>query len=672
MGSQGRQALSAQIDELRQRIRHHDHRYYVLNQPEISDDAYDQLLRQLHALEAQAPELITPDSPTQRVSGTPDTLFRPVRHSSPMLSLDNAFTEDELQAWNQRVIKGLGEVRVSYAVELKIDGVSLALTYEDGLLVQAATRGDGTTGEEVTVNAKTIRAIPLRLHGPAPRRFEIRGEVYITLNDFLRYNEQASRRGEETFANPRNAAAGSLRQKDPRVTASRPLRFYTHSSGRVEGVQFASHWEFLELCQRLGLPVAGHAKHCRSFEETLAHGRQLLQLRARLPYEADGAVVKVNELAAHQRLGMTFRSPRWAIAYKFPAHEATTQVLDIVPSVGRTGTITPVASLSPVACGGVTISNATLHNYDEVDRLGIRIGDWVMIRRAGDVIPQVIKVIESRRTGNARAVQPPTRCPVCGGAIQKEKEDEVAYRCLNPSCPAQLVRAVLHFGSRAAMDIEGLGDVVVQALMEQRLIHEVADLYRLTESDLLQIPLFKEKKAQNLLAAIRRSRSRGLARLLYGLGIRHVGEKAARDLAHHFRSMKRLATAGEDQLQRVPGIGPVVAQATAQFFQQPSVRQLISTLEAIGVKMIEAVRPRTGTQPLANLTFVFTGELTQMTRADAESLVRRLGGQASSSVSRKTSYVVTGDAAGSKLTTARRLGVKIINEQQFRELTKRT
>jgi DNA ligase (NAD+) len=663
-------AVAKRVERLRETIRRHDYRYYVLTQPEISDAEYDALLRALKALEERHPGLVTPDSPTQRVGGVPDDAFRAVRHATPMLSLDNAFSAEDVAAWQQRVAKGLGGAEPTYTVELKIDGVGLALTYDRGRLVQAATRGDGTTGEDVTANAKTIRAIPLRLRGEAPRRLEVRGEVYMPTDAFTRYNDAASRRGEEMFANPRNAAAGSLRQKDPQVTARRPLRFFTHSYGAVEGMRFASHWEFLEACRRLGLPVTDHATRCRSFEEVSRRRRALEGLRDRLGYEADGVVIKVNELTLQERLGMTMKSPRWAIAYKFPAHEATTRVLDVLHSVGRTGTVTPVASLKPVSCAGVTISSATLHNYDEVQRLGVRVGDWVVIQRAGDVIPQVITVLESRRTGKERAITPPAKCPECGGAIAKEKEQAVAYRCINPSCPAQLVRSILHFGSRTAMDIEGLGAVVVEALVGQRLIRDAADLYRLTAGPLLTLPLFAEKKVENLRSNLRESRGRGLARLLYALGIRHVGEKAALDLAERFGSMARLMQADRKALEDVLGIGPVVAESIVQFFRQPQTRTLIKKLEDVGVRLTQPARSA-GPQPLAGIAVVFTGELSGMSRSEAETLVRQLGGRTASSVSRQTGYVVAGGSPGSKLEQAKQLGVRVLNETAFKKLIQR-
>lgn len=662
--------LADRLERLRERIRHHEHRYYVLNQPEISDAEYDRLVRELQELEAHAPHLVTPDSPSQRVGGVADQTFAPVRHAIPMRSLDNVFNEEELLAWQSRVMKVLKGQQPTYTVELKIDGVSLALTYEAGGLIRAATRGDGTTGEDVTANVRTIRSIPLRLHDAPPRRLDVRGEVYMTLEQFERYNADASQAGEETFANPRNAAAGSVRQKDSRVTARRPLRFFTHSLGLADGARFATHGEFLEACIRWGLPVTEQALLCASFDEVRAQCRRLEQRRSELDYDADGVVIKVNEVALQERLGSTFKAPRWAIAYKFPAHEATTRVLDVLHSVGRTGVITPVARLKPVACGGVTIANATLHNYDEVARLGLKIGDWVVIRRAGDVIPQVVKVIESQRTGAERGIAPPARCPVCGGTVTREKDGEVAHRCLNPSCHAQLVRAVLHFGSRAAMDIEGLGEVVVEQLVQRRLIQDAADVYGLTDAALLQLPLFADRKAEKLLDAIRASKTRGLARLLYALGIRHVGEKVARDLAQRFGSLKRLMDTDEETLKQVSGIGGVVARTLVQFFQQRSVPKLIKKLEAAGVKMTETAR--TGPQPLAHRTFVFTGELSGMSRAQAEAIVRRLGAQTSSSVTRQTTDVVAGSTPGSKYAKAKQLGIPILDEAQFMRLMKET
>lgn len=662
-------AVGARIEKLREEIRCHDYRYHVLNQPEISDAEYDRLLRSLQALEAEAPEWVTPDSPTQRVGGIPDSVFQPVRHAAVMLSLDNAFNEEELKAWHERAVKILGNRKPTYTVELKIDGVGLALTYEKGKLLRAATRGDGTTGEDVTANTKTIRAIPLRLASEAAVSCEVRGEAYMTKGDFERYNEKAEQEGAETFVNPRNAAAGSLRQKDPRITAQRPLRFFTHSYGIWQGKVPRTHWEFLQACKTLGLPITEKAAQCASFEEVLRRCRALEAMRDQLSYEADGVVIKVNELGFQNELGTTHKSPRWAIAYKFPAQQATTQVLAVEHSVGRTGVVTPVAKLKPVFCGGVTISNATLHNYDEIGRLGLKSGDWVVIQRAGEVIPQVVKVLTQRRSGSEHPVKPPRQCPACHEAVKKEKEGEVAYRCINPSCPAQLVRRIIHFGSRPAMDIEGLGDVVVEQLVAHGKVHTVADLYRLTEADLLTLPLFKEKKAKKLLAAVSASKTRGLARFLFGLGVRHVGEKAAMDLAEAFGSLDELMQVDAKALEQVSGVGPIAAFAVTAFFRQPKTRALIAALKGAGIVMTQ--QRLQGPRPLAGSTFVFTGELDSLTRGDAEAWVQRLGGKASSRVSRLTSYVVAGAAAGSKLDKARQLGVKVIDEAAFRRLVEK-
>ncbi len=660
------ETIRQQVERLRERIRHHEYRYYVLNQPEIADVEYDALLLELKALEDQHPQLITPDSPTQRVGGVSDEAFRAIRHRVPMLSLDNAFNEEEVLAWNQRVMKGLQKTQPTFVTEFKIDGVGIALTYRQGRLSQAATRGDGETGEDVTANAKTIRAIPLRLRGTAPRVLEVRGEIYMTLDEFRAYNHSASAKGNETFANPRNAAAGSLRQKDPRVTSSRPLRCFVHSYGAVEGMRVATHWEFLQTCQRFGLPITEQATQCRSIEEVMQQCRRWEAQRERLNYEVDGVVIKVNELALQHRLGMTFKSPRWAMAYKFPAHQATTQILDVIPSVGRTGTMTPVAKLKPVACGGVTISSVSLHNYDEVQRLDVKIGDWVVIQRAGEVIPQIIKVIESKRTGFEKAIRIPTKCPECAGDIAKEKEQEVAYRCLNPFCPAQRVRRLIHFASREAMDIEGLGEVIAEQLVEKGLLKDVADLYRLTKPQLLELELFGDKKADNLLSAIEASKARGFSRVLYGLGIRHVGEKAATVLAEHFQSLRRLMDAAEEQLQEIADVGPVMAHAIVDHLRHPSTKQLIEKLHEAGVTLTEEAAK--GPKPFHGLTFAFTGELSHLTRHDAEAFVRQRGGRAASSVSRHTDYVVIGSNPGSKYQRAKKLGVKILDETQFKRL----
>ncbi|HEX9779818.1 MAG TPA: NAD-dependent DNA ligase LigA [bacterium] len=669
-GGSGREGLRGKSEALRDEIRRHDHRYYVLNQPAVSDAEYDDLMRRLRELEAQAPELVTADSPTQRVGGVPDAAFAPVRHATPMLSLENAFSEEALAAWHRRVLQALGSRDPgAYTVEPKIDGVGLALTYEAGVLARAATRGDGETGEDVTANARTIRAVPLRLRGEAPPRLEVRGEVYMTPEEFRAYNARAEREGGDVFANPRNAAAGSLRQKDPRVTAGRPLRFAVHSFGTVERASYGTQWEFLQACRALGLPLTARATRLMSFEDAAQTIRSLQAERQALPFEADGAVIKLDSIALQQRLGMTHRSPRWALAYKFPAHQAVTRVAGIEGSVGRTGTITPVAKLEPVACGGVTISSATLHNYDEVKRLGIKVGDRVVIERAGDVIPRVIRVRADARTGRERAVRPPRACPVCGGAVAREQEGDVALRCLNPSCPAQLKRRVLHFGSRDAMDIEGLGESVVDQLVERAMIRTVAEVYGLSAEPLAELEGFAQKKADNLLRAIAASKTRGLARLLVGFGIRHVGDKASRVLAERFGSLEALTSAGPEALKPLPDVGPVAAEAIARFFAQRETRTLVRALQRHGVRMTHTGSPRRA-QTLAGRSFVFTGELPSLTRRDAATLVRAHGGEVLSSVSGKTDFVVAGTDAGSKLDRARRLKVRIIDESTLMNMTK--
>lgn len=659
--------LAREIKDLRSQLRHQEHRYYVLNQPEIADAEYDALMRRLAELESQAPDLVTPDSPTQRVGGVPDVAFRPVRHAAPMLSLDNAFSEEDLRAWLKRVDGIIGnERRRTVTVEPKIDGVGLALMYEKGQLTRAATRGDGETGEDVTANARTIRSIPLALKGRAPRVLEVRGEVCMNGEAFRRHNAQAAERGEEVFANPRNATSGSLRQKDPRVTAGRPLRFLAHSFGIVEGRRFKSHWEFLQACRAFGLPVAQEAWHCETFDEALKKVKQLEAKRADLAFESDGAVLKINEMDLHAELGATHKAPRWAIAYKFPAIQVTTQVIAVEPSVGRTGTITPIAKLAPVACGGVTVSNATLHNYDEVERLDLRVGDWIMLQRAGDVIPQVVKVIETRRAGNEKPVRPPAACPACGGKVLRPDADEVAYRCVNPACPAQVRRLLEHFASRNAMDIEGMGEAVVEQLVSKERVRDVGDIYGLRKEGLLDLDLFAEKKAEKLLAAIQASRGRGLSRLLFGLGIRHVGERSAQVVAQRFLTIENLRRATEESLQEVPDVGPVVAAAIRAYFDLPQTQALIRKLAAAGVRLSEDAAPASGR--LQGMTFVFTGQLPSLTRPQAAALAKEHGGIVGSAVSRQTTYVVAGADAGGKLDRARALKVPVIDEAQFLKL----
>ncbi len=657
-----------EILKLRDEIRRHDHRYYVLAKPEISDQEYDRLLRRLAELENAHPELRSPDSPTQRVGAPPASAFRPVPHKVPMLSLDNAYNAEEIRAWHERVVRGLGREPSGYLVEAKIDGLSCALTYIRGSLSVALTRGDGNTGEDVTANARTIRAIPLSLMPPSgravPELFEVRGEVYMDRATFKAVNEKEIAAGREPFVNPRNCAAGSLRQKDPRVTASRRLKFFAHSYGQLHGTEFATHGEFLELCRELGFAVAGAAHRCKSIEEVLLHYERFKATLRELPYDVDGLVVKLDRLEEHRALGQTARSPRWAIAFKVPGQQATTTVRGVSFSVGRTGAVTPTAELEPVFCAGVTISSATLHNFDEVRRLGIKVGDRVLIERAGEVIPKVVQVVASARSGKEKDVSFPKNCPVCGGRIEKE-EELVIWRCINPSCPAQIKRSLLHFASRDAMDIEGLGEAVVEQLADSGRVRDFADLYSLSKDDLLKLELFAEKKAGNLLGAVEASKQRPLSRLLYGLGIRQVGEKTARDLAAAFGNMDALLSASQEQLLGVHEVGPVVAQSVASFFKQPQVVRLVEKLRKAGLRFSEPKREVSGLAPLLGKTFVFTGELETMTRSDAEEAVRRLGGRAASSVSKNTSFVVVGKDPGSKAEKARSLRLNVLGEAEF-------
>lgn len=660
--------IKKRIESLRDTIRHHEHRYYVLDNPAIADAEYDALLKQLQDLETQHPELITPDSPTRRVGGAVSSAFAPARHGVPMLSLDNTYSEEEIRDWAGRVTKVLGAGAIPMIVEPKIDGVSANLKYDHGVLTVAATRGDGETGEDVTANIRTIRSIPLRLRGQRiPAFFEVRGEIYIDKKDFSALNERLLEQGEEPFANPRNAAAGSLRQKNPAVTARRPLKFFVHSFGTVEGVTFKTHRAFLDFCAEAGLRHPDIVRPCNSIEEVIAYQREQESDRDALRYEVDGIVVKVDELDQQRILGFTARSPRWAVAYKFAARQATTVLNDIRVQVGRTGVITPVADLAPVELSGVTISRATLHNFDEIKRLDVRLRDTVLVERAGDVIPKVVKVVDPARHGRSAPFVPPAHCPACGTPVVREKEEEVALRCINPSCPAQLEQRILHFARREAMDIEGLGDAAVAQLVANGRVKTIADLYTLTEDDFRALELFKDRKARNLRAAIEKSKERPLSRLLFGLGIRHVGEKAALVLAERFHTLDALMRADIDALQSINEIGPVMAEAVHNFFRQPAATALIHVLSSHGLRMDEPERAA-GPTPLAGKTFVLTGELSSMTRTEAEAKIRALGGSPSSSVSKKTNYLVAGAAPGSKYKKAVTLGVAILTEQDFTRL----
>ena len=561
------QEIKKKIESLRDKIRRHDYLYYVLSQPEVSDKEYDELMRQLKCLEEQYPQFKAVDSPTVRLSGGVLEGFKTLRHRQKMFSLDNTYSFAELSEWEGRVRKGLGgQGKAEYVAELKIDGLSANLTYQRGKLVSGATRGDGVTGEDVTQNIRTIRAIPLvLLGGDYPERIEIRGEVYMDRKDFAILNKAREKEGEVLFANTRNAASGSLKLLDAGIVAGRRLNFFAHSLGEYAGKRLTTHWEFLGKLKDWGLRASPHARLCRDFQEVIAYCREWQKKRAGLTYDIDGVVIKVNYFNQQEALGFTLKSPRWAAAYKFPAHQATTEVLAIKASVGRTGVITPTAELAPVECAGVIIRNATLHNFDEIKRLNIKKGDTVLIERAGEVIPKVVKVVK-RQPGPA--FRPPAACPACGGKAVKEKEEEVYLRCINPSCPAQLERGLLHFASRRAMDIEGMGEAAAAQLVRLKLVMDFADIYNLKKEELLRLELFKDKKADNLIAAIKESRGRPLSRLVYGLGIRHIGEKAAFVLAREFRALEKIAQAKKEDLQSIYEIGPVMAESIAEYFSQ--------------------------------------------------------------------------------------------------------
>ncbi len=666
--------IQARVRELREQIHYHNYRYYVLDEPVISDAEYDRLFRELEELEAAWPELITPDSPTQRVGAQPLEKFETVPHRQPMLSLENAFSEGEAREFDARLKRFLRtQEEFDYVVEPKMDGCAVELVYERGVFTVGSTRGDGYRGENVTQNLKTIRTIPLRLletEEPAPELLEVRGEVYMNLEEFRQLNEQRLARGEPPFANPRNAAAGSLRQLDPAITASRPLYIYCYGIGEVVGRRFETHWEVLQALKRWGLRVNPLTERCRGIEAAIAYHHRLERQRHGLPYETDGVVIKVDSLALQERLGTKTRSPRWALAYKFAATQATTRVLKIEVNVGRTGAVTPMAVMEPVEVGGVTVSRATLHNEDEVKRKDVRVGDWVLVQRAGDVIPEVVMVIKERRTGNEVPFEMPTHCPVCGTRLVRPPGEAVT-RCPNPDCRGALRRAILHFASKTAMDIDGLGEKIIDQLMENGLVRSIPDLYRLTEADLLPLERFAEKSAANLVSAIQKSKTAPLHRFIYALGIRYVGEATAQLLAQHFESLERLAQAGEEELLQIEGIGPQVAGSIRDFFRQEKNQRLLKELAELGVKPLPPEKP--GTAPaLAGKTFVFTGALERFSREEAKALVTARGGRVSSSVSAKTDYVVAGAEPGSKLARARELGVTVLDEQAFLELLERS
>ncbi|RFC38202.1 MAG: DNA ligase (NAD+) [Candidatus Nitrotoga sp. CP45] len=661
------------IAHLRGEIERHNYQYHTLDAPLITDAEFDAMFRELQTLETQYPSLATPDSPSQRIGAAPLLSFAKVVHRSPMLSLSNAFNEEEVRAFDTRTREALGVAEVDYSVEPKFDGLAVTLTYRDGIFVQGATRGDGEVGEDVTQNLRTIRNLPLRLDSgrlakPIPF-IEIRGEVLMFKVDFIALNLEQADKGDKLFANPRNAAAGSLRQLNSRITSSRHLSFLAYGAGAVEGFILPdTHAEQLECLQKISVPVPQERRVVHGVDGLLAYYREIGELRHKLPYEIDGVVYKVNNISQQSKLGYVSRAPRFALAHKFPAEEALTTVLDIEVQVGRTGALTPVARLAPVFVGGVTVTNATLHNEEELRRKDIRIGDTVSVRRAGDVIPEVARVLLERRPVDAREFNMPRTCPVCGAHVSKQP-DEAIWRCSGGLfCPAQRKQALLHFANRRALDIEGLGDKLVDQLVEQQLVHTPADLYKLNLRALAQLERMGEKSAQNLLDAIEHSKQTTLARFIYALGIRNVGEATAKELARHFATLDNFMAADETRLQLVPDIGPIVAQSISTFFAEPHNIEVITQLHAAGVQWPEQAEKAVQLLPLNAKVFVLTGTLASMSRDEAKSRLETLGARVTGSVSQKTDYVVAGAEAGTKLGKAQQLNIAVLDEQQFLQL----
>jgi DNA ligase (NAD+) len=662
--------VKKRIEELRRIINHHNYCYYVLDSPEISDAEYDELMKELRQLEAEHPELVTPDSPTQRIGAPPVEAFGVVEHPQPLLSLANAFSYEELAAWHKRVSNLLGGRQFDLVCEPKIDGLAVALTYVDGLLATGATRGDGYRGENITQNLRTIRSIPLSVPGEAPPRFEVRGEVYLPKAGFKKLNEERAKEELPLFANPRNAAAGSVRQLDSSITTRRPLDIFIYGLGWAEGKAVPdTHWEIMQYLKSLGFKINPNIALRHSLDEAEKYHQSWVESREKFPYEADGIVVKVNSIALQQELGTVAHEPRWAIAYKFPAIQGTTKLIDIGVNVGRTGSLNPYAILEPVRVGGVVISSAALHNEEDIHRKDIRIGDWVVVQRAGDVIPEIVEPIVSRRTGKEKIFSMPGRCPVCGSEVIKP-EGEAMHRCTNTACPSQALERIKHFVSRGAMDIEGVGDKLCQALFKDGLIKDAADLYYLTKEQLLSLERMADKSASNVLNSIEESKDRSLARVIFALGILHVGEQYAELLAEQFHSIDQLAEASQEELSTIPSIGPKIAESIVAFFRQEGNRRIIEKLRKAGVRLerekVKEAKPEE--LPLAGLEFVLTGKLESCSRSEAEAKIKALGGKAGSDVTRKTSYVVVGADPGSKLAKAEKLGTKTLSEAEFLEL----
>jgi DNA ligase (NAD+) len=664
--------LEKKIESLREKIRHHEYLYYVLDHPEISDADFDKLMQQLKDLEVEHPDLITADSPTQRVGGKPREGFVKVQHSSPMLSLDNTYNEEELRAWERRVHELSGRTDVDYVCELKLDGMSLALIYEDGKLVRGITRGDGSVGEDVTLNVRTVRSVPLSIpkeklkKAGIPADFEVRGELLMPLASFKKMNEERESKGLSTFANPRNATAGTVRQLESKVTAERRLDYFTYMLLQDGRTYFDRHRKTLDALVAAGFKVNQNRKLVHGIDEAWAFIQQWEGKRDSLPYEIDGIVIKVDRTSLQDELGFTGKAPRWAIAYKYAARAGITKLEDIRVQVGRTGKLTPVAMLAPVLIGGTTVRNATLHNMDEIERLGVKIGDWVQVERGGDVIPKVAKVIDDKdHPRGHKSFHMPETCPVCGTKVVRT-EGEVDYRCVNANCPAKLRETILHFASRGVMNIDGMGDALVNQLTARGLVKNVADIYKLTKDDLLSLERMGDKSAQNILDEIANSKKLPLERVIYGLGIRMVGERTAQFLAEHFGSMEALESAGVEELQDVNEVGPRIAESIVEYFSIPANRKLIERLREAGLR-VTGQRKQRGTK-LAGKTFVLTGTLAHFTRDEAKKMIEDAGGKVTGSVSKKTDYVVAGADAGSKLDKAKELGVQVINEKEMESI----
>jgi len=664
--------IETRLERWRDKIRYHEHRYYVLDDPEISDAEFDQLMNELKRLEAEHPALVTPDSPTQRVGGKPREGFLKLPHSSPMLSLDNTYNVDELRNWERRVHELSGRTDIEYVCELKLDGMSLALGYQQGKLTRGVTRGDGSIGEDVTANIRTVRSIPLSIArekleaARVPADFEVRGEMLMPLEAFRKMNEERQQKGLSLFANPRNATAGTVRQLEPSVTAARRLDYFAYALLEDGRTYFPAHWDALKALEILGFKVNPSRVLVHNFEDAWKFIEREEGKRERLPYEIDGIVIKVNRTALQEELGQTGKAPRWAIAYKYAARSGITQIEDIRVQVGRTGKLTPVAALQPVPIGGTTVSRATLHNLDEIERLGVKIGDWVEVERGGDVIPKVIRVVEDQNhpRGHRRFHMPET-CPECGTHVVRT-EGEVDYRCVNANCPAKLRETILHFASRGVMNIEGMGDALVNQLTTRGLVRNVADIYKLSKRDLLSLERMGDKSAQNVLDEIAASKKLPLERVIYGLGIRFVGERTAQFLAEHFGSMEALMNAKQEELQQVDEVGPRIAASITEFFEEAKNRELVKRLEQAGLTLSGKKKER-GTK-LAGKTFVLTGTLARHTREGAKKLIEDLGGRVAGSVSKNTDYVVAGSDAGSKLEKARDLGITILKEEEMEAL----